>query len=107
VRRWNQALEEAGLEHRLTLPHEGFNRRVGAYSGHHVSPTGEILDDAAWDEQAGGWLPSDEDRARVAELMQPQYEPGKFAGWIAPPKVGINDMPVEYDYVHLREESLA
>jgi benzoyl-CoA 2,3-dioxygenase component B len=107
VRRWNQALEEAGLEQRLTLPHEGFNRRVGAYSAHHVSPTGEILDDAAWDQQAGGWLPSEEDRARVAELMQPQYEPGKFAGWISPPKVGINDMPVEYDYVHLREESLA
>jgi benzoyl-CoA 2,3-dioxygenase component B len=32
--------------------------------------------------------------------MQPQYEPGEFAGWIAPPQAGINSMPVEFDYVH-------
>ena len=44
VRRWNQELEEAGLEQRLYLPHQGFNRKVGAFAGHHVSPTGEILD---------------------------------------------------------------
>ena len=45
VRRWNQALEDAGLEERLILPHEGFNRRVGVYAEHHVSPEGEVLDD--------------------------------------------------------------
>ena len=39
-------------------------------------------------------------RRKIAELMQPEYEPGKFAGWIAPPQVGINSMPVEFDYVH-------
>jgi len=26
-------------------------------------------------------------------------EPGKFANWIAPPAMGINRMPVEFDYV--------
>jgi benzoyl-CoA 2,3-dioxygenase component B len=31
--------------------------------------------------------------------MRPHYEPGEFASWIAPPGVGINDLPVEYDYV--------
>jgi benzoyl-CoA 2,3-dioxygenase component B len=35
----------------------------------------------------------------VAELMVPHYEAGDFASWIAPPSVGINDLPVEYDYV--------
>jgi benzoyl-CoA 2,3-dioxygenase component B len=39
--------------------------------------------------------------------MVPEYEYGKFAGWIAPPKTGINDQPVEFDYVHLAEEGLA
>ena len=29
LRKWNQELEDAGLEQRLTLPHEGFNRKVG------------------------------------------------------------------------------
>jgi benzoyl-CoA 2,3-dioxygenase component B len=107
VRRWNQALEDAGLEERLYLPHEGFNRRVGAYSGHHVSPEGAVLDDAAWAAQIDGWLPSAEDRQRVADLMVPEYALGKFAGWIAPPNSGINDQPVEFDYVHLAEEGLA
>jgi benzoyl-CoA 2,3-dioxygenase component B len=99
VRRWNQALEDAGLEQRLTLPHEGFFRKVGTYAGHHIAPTGEVLDEAAWKAREGDWLPTPEDRAQVAELMQPHYEEGSFAGWIAPPPQGINNMPVEYDYV--------
>jgi benzoyl-CoA 2,3-dioxygenase component B len=107
VRRWNQALEDAGLEERLTLPHEGFNRRVGVYAQHHVSPDGDVLSDEEWEQRKDGWLPSAEDRAAVAELMVPEYEYGKFAGWIAPPKTGINDQPVEFDYVHLAEEGLA
>ncbi|WP_433755702.1 benzoyl-CoA 2,3-epoxidase subunit BoxB [Nocardia sp. CA-135398] len=107
VRRWNQALEDAGLEERLVLPHEGFNRKVGNFAGHFVSPTGEVLTESEWNENVGNWLPTSEDRARVAELMVPHYEPGDFAGWIAPPKSGINDMPVEFDYVHLRDEALA
>ena len=48
-----------------------------------------------------------EDRQAVADLMVPEYEYGKFAGWIAPPKTGINDQPVEFDYVHLAEEGVA
>jgi benzoyl-CoA 2,3-dioxygenase component B len=31
--------------------------------------------------------------------MVPHHEPGDFAGWISPPSVGINSLPVEYDYV--------
>jgi benzoyl-CoA 2,3-dioxygenase component B len=99
LRKWNTELAQAGLEQRLTLPHEGFSRRVGAFAGHHISPDGAILDAAEWDRRSGAWLPSDEDRARVAELMEPHYETGDFASWIAPPGTGINDLPVEYDYV--------
>jgi benzoyl-CoA 2,3-dioxygenase component B len=99
VRRWNQALEDAGLEERLFLPHEGFNRKVGAFKGHHVTPTGEIVDEATWSRNVAGYLPTPEDRAQVAALMVPHYEAGEFASWIAPPSVGINDLPVEYDYV--------
>jgi benzoyl-CoA 2,3-dioxygenase component B len=106
VRRWNQELEDAGLDERLVLPHEGFNRRVGVYAGHHVSPGGEVLDDAAWAAGVGGWLPAAQDRQAVADLMVPEYEYGKFAGWIAPPQAGINDQPVEFDYVHLAQEGL-
>lgn len=107
VRRWNQELEDAGLAERLTLPHEGFNRRVGVYAEHHISPDGEVLDDATWEQRVGDWLPSPEDREAVSSLMVPEYEYGKFAGWIAAPKTGINDQPVEFDYVHLAEEGVA
>ncbi|TKA04979.1 benzoyl-CoA 2,3-epoxidase subunit BoxB [Actinacidiphila oryziradicis] len=107
VRRWNQALEDAGLDERLFLPHEGFHRAVGVYSGHYVSPEGEVVDEATWEAREGDWLPSDEDRRAVAALMVPEYEVGKFAGWIAAPQAGINEQPVEFDYVHLAEEALA
>lgn len=106
VNRWNQALEDAGLPERLYLPHEGFNRAVGVYAAVHVSPTGEVLDDATWEARKGEWLPTDSDRERIAQLMQPEYELGKFASWIAPPQTGINDKPVEFDYVHLYEEGM-
>jgi benzoyl-CoA 2,3-dioxygenase component B len=107
VRRWNQEMEEAGRPERLRLPSEGFNRRVGAFSGHCVSPDGVVLSQAEWDAQVEQWLPTQADRDAVATLMVAHYEPGDFAGWIAAPKAGINDQPVEFDYVHLAEEALA
>ncbi|WP_411284253.1 benzoyl-CoA 2,3-epoxidase subunit BoxB [Lapillicoccus sp.] len=106
VRRWNQALEDAGLEERLFLPHEGFNRAVGAFAPHHLSPQGEVLDDATWAARKDDWLPTEADREAVAALMVPEYGYGKFAGWIAAPSSGINEQPVEFDYVHLAEEGL-
>ena len=45
------------------------------------------------------WLPSGEDRAFVASLMGRVVEPGKFANWIAPPVMGINRQPVDFEYV--------
>ena len=107
VRRWNQALEGAGLEEHFYLPHEGFNRAVGNYASHFICPQGEVLDEANWEARRAEWLPSDEDREAVARLMVPEYEAGQFAGWIAPPAVGINEQPVEFDYVHLADEGLA
>jgi len=107
VRRWNQSLEDAGLEQRLFLPHEGFNRKVGNFAGHFVSPAGAVITQDEWEANVDDWLPLAGDRAGVAELMVAHYEPGEFAGWIAAPKTGINDQPVEFDYVHLAEEALA
>ena len=33
--------------------------------------------------------------------MQAVYEPGKVANWIAPPDRGINNQPVDYEYVRV------
>ena len=47
------------------------------------------------------WLPSEADRSHVRSLMQRVVEPGKMAGWIAPPDRGINNLAVDYEYVKL------
>jgi len=107
VKRWNKALADAGVPHRLLLPHEGFNRKVGVYKGAHVSPEGEIVDEQTWAAHVDEWLPGDADRAAVASLMQPVYEPGRFAGWISPPPHGINSMAVEFDYVRFWQQDNA
>ena len=53
-----------------------------------------------WEANKDRWLPTEADKTHVQSLMRPVYEPGKIAGWIAPPSNGINDKPFEYEYVH-------
>jgi len=99
VNRWNKVLEKAGLPQRLTVPHKAFNRRIGALAGLRISPEGQPVGEAEWHARQGEWLPSDGDRAFVASLMGRVAEPGKFANWIAPPAVGINRQPIDFEYV--------
>jgi benzoyl-CoA 2,3-dioxygenase component B len=101
VDRWNRALDEAGSDVRLQLPHLGFHRQVGTFRGHHVSPDGRLLTVDEWASGESTWLPTDDDRAHVESLMVGVTEPGKMAGWIAPPSTGINQKPVDYEYVQL------
>jgi len=106
VKRWNRILESAGLPHRLSLPHVAFNRKVGAFAVIETSPAGEQLSAAEWERRKDQWLPTETDKAFVRSLMQPVYERGKIAAWIAPPRGapnggGINGQPFAYDYVHL------
>lgn len=99
IGRWNRVIEKAGLPHRLQAPHKAFNRRIGTLAGVRVSPDGRVLSEAEWKAQVREWLPSDEDRAFVGSLMGRVVEPGKFANWIAPPSVGINRQPIDFQYV--------
>src|SRR5439155_4732775 len=69
--RWNHALERAGVERRLALPHVGFNRKVGLLAGHHVSPSGELLTEDEWQRRAPAWLPTEPDQAYVRSLIRP------------------------------------
>src|SRR5215469_103177 len=101
VNRWNKILAEAGLPQRLRLPHVAFNRKVGAFAGIEASPEGEMLSPSEWAAKSGQWLPTDVDKTHVRSLMQPVYERGKIAAWIAPPRNGINGKPFDYEYVHL------
>ena len=99
VRRWNKAISEAGVDFELTVPNRRFHRRQGLYANHLFNPQGDLIDAATWDAHVATWLPTESDKAYVRSLMQPCYQPGKCANWIAPPKRGINGQPFEFEYV--------
>lgn len=99
VERWNKVLDKAGIAFRLKVPHKAFHRNIGALSGVKVSPDGRVVSEAEWNVSVNQWLPSNDDRAYVASLMGRVVEPGKFANWIAPPVMGINRQPVDFEYV--------
>jgi len=99
IGRWNKVIEKAGLPYRLTVPHKAFNRHIGSFAGLRVSPDGRVISEAEWQAHADAWLPTDADRAFVASLMGRVVERGRFASWIAPPPVGINKQPADFEYV--------
>ena len=99
VERWNRVIEKAGLPHRLSVPQKAFHRNIGALSGSKVSPDGRVVSENEWKAKVGEWLPTAEDRAFVQSLMGRVVEPGKFANWIAPPAIGIDRQPVDFEYV--------
>ena len=101
INRWNKILAEAGLPHRVRLPHVSFNRRVGVFKGIEATPEGEVISTDEFTSRRDQWLPSDVDKTYVRSLMRPVYERGKIAAWIAPPTNGINGKPFDYEYVHL------
>jgi benzoyl-CoA 2,3-dioxygenase component B len=101
VRRWNEVIKKHGVDAQLKLPHRGFHRAIGGFGGLHVSPDGRLISAEEWETHRSEWLPTREDEAYVASLMKPVTEPGKFAGWIAPPARGINGQPIDLEYVRL------
>src|ERR1700730_1129900 len=99
--RWNRLIGEAGNDFRFNLPSPRFHRSLGVWAGVHTDPEGRLISDEAWRLRQRDWLPSPEDREFVSGLMQRVIEPGKMAGWIAPPEIGINNAPFDYEYVRL------
>jgi benzoyl-CoA 2,3-dioxygenase component B len=101
VGRWNKIIEKAGIEFELKLPHESFNRKIGVFAGHNFDPEGKLVSGAEYDAGIPQWLPTHADGDFIQSLMVPVTEPGKFASWIAPPKVGIDNKPGDFEYVKL------
>ena len=101
VEYWNRVCEKFNVDFRFTLPHRRFHRQIGMYAQGFFDPAGNPLDEATYEARRDQWLPSEEDRAYVQSLMQPERRPGQFASWIAAPSKGINGQPVELEYVKL------
>lgn len=101
MQRWNKIFERHGMSERLYLPSDRFNRHQGVYANMPFDPHGKLLSRAEYEAHKDSWLPTPEDKAYVNSLMVPCHEPGQYAGWIAPPKKGINGQTVEFEYCKL------
>jgi len=99
--RWNKIIDKTGIAFKLELPHVGFHRAIGEFQDAHVSPAGQLIDAAAWQRDQHKWLPSKDDGDFIGSLMKPVTEPGQFASWIAPPRVGIDNKPGDFEYVKI------
>ena len=99
--RWNKIMKRRNVDFEFRLPHEGFNRGIGVFANVSVDPQGNIISPESWESQMAEWLPTKADGEFIQSLMKPCYEPGQYASWIAPPKVGINNQVGDFEYVKL------
>jgi benzoyl-CoA 2,3-epoxidase subunit B len=101
VERWNRIIEKAGVKFRLELPHTAFHRQIGEFRDVNATPKGVIVNAAEWAKVKNDYLPSTADGDFISSLMEPVSEPGKYANWIAPPKMGIDNKPGDFEYVKI------
>ena len=101
VERWNKIIEKGGINFRLALPHTAFHRQIGEFKEVKSNPKGELLSDAQWEQERDNYLPSAADGAFIESLMKAEMRPSQFASWIAPPKVGIDNKPGDFEYVKI------
>ncbi len=101
VERWNKIIEKTGVDFRLALPHTAFHRQIGEFANVEATPKGVLLSAAEWAKVRDDYLPSAADGDFIASLMTPVSEPGQYAPWIAPPKVGIDNKPGDFEYVKI------
>ncbi len=106
VNRWNNILKKEGIDFEITLPHVAFHRHQGEFSAIHADPDGNLISADEWNKRRDEWLPSKGDGDFIDSLMKPQWEPGKYAGWISPPKVGIDNKPGDFEYVKIAGAAL-
>jgi benzoyl-CoA 2,3-dioxygenase component B len=99
--RWNKIIERSGIAYKLQLPHVAFHRHIGEFKDVKATPTGDLVDEATWSRERDKWLPSKDDGEFIQSLMHQQVEPGKFASWIAPPRIGIDNKPGDFEYVKI------
>lgn len=103
IARWNRVLERTNFPFRVTLPHVAFNRRIGEFAAIHADPAGNLLTPEQWAAHRDEFLPTTEDNLFIASLMKPSLEKGTYAGWIAPPRIGIDNMPGDFEYVRIED----
>jgi benzoyl-CoA 2,3-dioxygenase component B len=103
VKRWNALIAKTGVQFEMTIPHQAFHRQIGEFASVRTTPAGDIISQEEYDARRDEWLPSSDDAAYIQSLMKPCLEAGKYAGWIAPPRIGIDNKPGDFEYVQLHD----
>ncbi len=101
VKRWNKIIEKGAIDFELRLPSARFRRTTGVWANVPTDPAGNSISAEAFAAALPGWIPMPADQEFVSSLMHPVLEPGKVAAWIAAPERGINNLPVDYEYVRM------
>ena len=101
VKRWNKIIKDGGIDFELRLPSARFRRTVGSWANVPTDPAGNPISPEAFAAGISSWIPTPHDQEFVASVMNPVLEAGKIANWIAPPDRGINNLPVDYEYVRV------
>ncbi len=99
--RWNRVVEGNDITFAFALPHVAFHREIGEFAAIEATPAGEIIDTAQWERRRDEFLPSVSDGDFIQSLMVPAQAPGEYAGWIEPPKQGINNKQGDFEYVRI------
>ena len=94
-------MSEEKIEEIAELMRQERYRFSPARTGNRVGPAGAVLTEEQWTARSGDWLPNDDDMKFISSLMKPCRERGKYATWIAPPRVGINNQPGDFEYVKI------
>jgi benzoyl-CoA 2,3-dioxygenase component B len=99
VDRWNRTLAKYGVDQKIKLPSLRFNRQQGIHAGKTYDPDGQPISAEEFARKKSAWFTTADERAYVKSCMVKVHEKGKFANWIAPPHTGINDQPIDFEYV--------
>ena len=100
--RWNKIIERIGVSFKLRAAARGVppaDRRVQGRQGDACRASWSTT--ATWNRDKDKWLPSKDDGDFIQSLMKQVTEPGQFASWIAPPRVGIDNKPGDFEYVKI------
>ena len=102
IDRWNRVILNAGIQFQIVLPSVAFNRKIGEFRNVAVDIDGRLMSEADWTSRRDSMLPNSQDQAFIEHLMDtPVMAIGQFAGWISPPRVGIDNRPGDFEYVKI------
>ena len=97
----HKIIEKEGFSSRFELPNFAFSRCTREFRGAVATLAGVLVPPAEWALVCDNYLPSAADGEFIASLMEPVTEAGAYAGWIAPPRLGIDNKPGDFEYVQL------